>query len=533
MRKIYNVVLVITFLLHGCSNYDVYERGYKDGTSDILTMEAKSKTYDQSTHVGSAHPLPDDMGKLVKKYNIAIVVNESGRFSVSAAHVNGEELVAITRNKPNGNIGAVTGAVWYSSDERTFVIFNGADGLPEQIVAGDFVFIFSNYTDDSVDIAIISREKQIEVVKNVQLNADELFELKSLTSELSRSHPQHILVQFSTGINTQSLVKTLKWVSLAANIAGCGIAAVGLGSVTFGAAIAALAVPCGAAIVSGLRIAIEEDALGLGLSSTSVGLGAIGCADPNPVLATISCAALAIDISADVTDAATDTIYERSEAISQAEKRLVSSPPTNTAKPQPTRTPEPNYPTLYADQNYQCREGPGKTYKHVADIYAGTSYRIIGLSSNGWYKIAIDFSNTSHKDCWIGGGDAKGDLTTVEYYEAPTLPAPVSNFSSVTVNKRKITIYLMDAKDVDGDRVRLSVNGTTILSNYTLTGSYYAVEVSLNSGANTIVITALNTGSSGPNTVQISISNVAQGQSVQVSDDLETGQSVSLNITAP
>lgn len=79
--------------------------------------------------------------------------------------------------------------------------------------------------------------------------------------------------------------------------------------------------------------------------------------------------------------------------------------------------PSSNYPTLYADQNYQCREGPSKAFGHVVDIFQGTSYKIIGRASNGWYAIAIDLNSTSEKSCWIGGGVVSGDLSQVQYYE--------------------------------------------------------------------------------------------------------------------
>ncbi len=93
--------------------------------------------------------------------------------------------------------------------------------------------------------------------------------------------------------------------------------------------------------------------------------------------------------------------------------------PTNTPPPTKTATQKVSYPTLYADRNYNCREGPDTLYEHVADILAGTTYRIIGVASNGWVAIAIDFSYTSAEYCWIGGGEVTGDLSTVQYVEAP------------------------------------------------------------------------------------------------------------------
>jgi hypothetical protein len=59
------------------------------------------------------------------------------------------------------------------------------------------------------------------------------------------------------------------------------------------------------------------------------------------------------------------------------------------------------------------------------------------------------------------------------------------------------------------------------------------VSVKLNSGENTVTVVALNEGDSPPNTVEVTVSNVVQGDSVQVSQGLATGQSASFTIFAP
>jgi hypothetical protein len=92
-------------------------------------------------------------------------------------------------------------------------------------------------------------------------------------------------------------------------------------------------------------------------------------------------------------------------------------PPTST--PTESETPTPNHPTLYADQNYLCLEGPGTSYPHAHDILIGTSYQIIGRSNNGWYQIAISFADSHHTSCWIGGGIVSGDISSIPVVEVP------------------------------------------------------------------------------------------------------------------
>ena len=103
----------------------------------------------------------------------------------------------------------------------------------------------------------------------------------------------------------------------------------------------------------------------------------------------------------------------------------------------------------------------------------------------------------------------------------------------LSVTKRDITIYLRDHSAVDGDRVNLYVNGVLIVVDYTITGSSRGFAVQLIGGENTVKIEALNVGSDPPNTVEVSVSDVRIGESLQVSGELNTGQTTSFTIYAP
>lgn len=114
-----------------------------------------------------------------------------------------------------------------------------------------------------------------------------------------------------------------------------------------------------------------------------------------------------------------------------------------------------------------------------------------------------------------------------------TIGSPGGDLTDVTVSQREITISVRDNAAIDGDIIDLTVNGAKVLSNYTLTSSPHAVAVTLNSGRNTVVVTALNEGSRSPNTVEVRVSHVTVGNAVQVSRGLHTGESASFSIHAP
>jgi len=106
-----------------------------------------------------------------------------------------------------------------------------------------------------------------------------------------------------------------------------------------------------------------------------------------------------------------------------------------------------------------------------------------------------------------------------------------AGLSDVTVNARQISITLTDdGALVDGDRVDVFLNGVKVIDNHSLVGGAGTVfALNLLSGSNELRVTALNEGTSPPNTAQLAISNVTVGAAVQ-SWRLETGQSGSLVI---
>jgi len=68
-----------------------------------------------------------------------------------------------------------------------------------------------------------------------------------------------------------------------------------------------------------------------------------------------------------------------------------------------------------------------------------------------------------------------------------------------------VEIYCRDYQYVDGDRVRVYVNGKMVHSSILLQANYTPVLVSLESGFNTVEFEALNQGTSGPNTASFKV----------------------------
>ncbi len=68
-----------------------------------------------------------------------------------------------------------------------------------------------------------------------------------------------------------------------------------------------------------------------------------------------------------------------------------------------------------------------------------------------------------------------------------------------------IIIKCRDHEYVDGDRIRLMLNGAVIHPNISLSSVFYVVDVDLDEGYNNIDFIALNEGESSPNTAQMMV----------------------------
>lgn len=68
-----------------------------------------------------------------------------------------------------------------------------------------------------------------------------------------------------------------------------------------------------------------------------------------------------------------------------------------------------------------------------------------------------------------------------------------------------VELYCRDHEYVDGDKVRVFVNGEMINNSISLGSGYTPVLVKLKEGFNTVIFEALNMGASGPNTAELQV----------------------------
>ncbi|SDQ07791.1 hypothetical protein [Flagellimonas zhangzhouensis] len=93
-----------------------------------------------------------------------------------------------------------------------------------------------------------------------------------------------------------------------------------------------------------------------------------------------------------------------------------------------------------------------------------------------------------------------------------------------------VGIVARDHEFVDGDRIKIYLNGEVVEFNLLLTGSFKGVNIDLVKGFNRIEFEALNQGSSGPNTAQVVVTD-DKGEVIHNNRwNLSTGSKASLII---
>lgn len=77
------------------------------------------------------------------------------------------------------------------------------------------------------------------------------------------------------------------------------------------------------------------------------------------------------------------------------------------------------------------------------------------------------------------------------------------HLGDLTTSGKYVELYCRDHQYVDGDKIKIVVNGEVIHHSITLGGGYTPIFVKLNNGFNNIEFHALNQGESGPNTAEL------------------------------
>lgn len=136
----------------------------------------------------------------------------------------------------------------------------------------------------------------------------------------------------------------------------------------------------------------------------------------------------------------------------------------------------------------------------------------------------IDFRETNHDMMTAGDVVAKKWTKDKEIKEEYKNDQYLGDFKT---SGKFVELYCRDHEYVDGDKVKIYINGEEIRS-ITLGAGYFPILVKLESGFNNIEFEALNQGSSGPNTAQLKVLDERGNLVAEKEWNLLTGAKASL-----
>ncbi|MCX6351496.1 MAG: hypothetical protein NTX03_06515 [Bacteroidetes bacterium] len=149
-------------------------------------------------------------------------------------------------------------------------------------------------------------------------------------------------------------------------------------------------------------------------------------------------------------------------------------------------------------------------------FYILFSFSTIILTSCSDY---LDYSN------YTGSGTNSTDNFPSSYRGRPVSDAGTTHLTGKTV-----TFKVWDSGQVDGDIITLVVNGTEVISNYTLTADKKSVTVTLKKQYNYVLLYAHNVGSISPNTCAVIMNDGSGDKTITLSSDLTTSQAMHLYV---
>jgi hypothetical protein len=116
----------------------------------------------------------------------------------------------------------------------------------------------------------------------------------------------------------------------------------------------------------------------------------------------------------------------------------------------------------------------------------------------------------------------------------PALPMPPIDFAArttdtlttVTVHKQRITLWLWDNAEYDGDTLSVLLNGRPVLVGHELTRTRHRSRLDLRPGENILLVVAHNEGRVPPNTASVLVATGKGRKQLLVSTSLRKNQVV-------
>ena len=265
-----------------------------DGVVNILDLVTVSTAFGESVEFAIPRPYEGMAAAWTGNPNIPVIV----------AHEGGEQLAVLSDDGQT-----VTGGVYTTKDGDSLVVWAGPDGLPRRAQGNGATLLFENYTDSTVDVAILGPDGSTEILRGIAVD---------MPATVGQAPG---LVKLSPVAGDVTLSGQIRGVSIFLSIAGCAASAA-LAVASSGLTLPVFLHACGAAIISvGLALVAEtnpELAESAGAIGTVVSVaGCVAGGDAG------SCVSVIADIAARDIEAAEDEVESIRQEVEALEVSLV------------------------------------------------------------------------------------------------------------------------------------------------------------------------------------------------------------------
>lgn len=187
---------------------------------------------------------------------IALVHDADNPVACIIANDEGSSLQIVADKNADGSISKIIGSLYVVDDGTSITVMFGNDGLPSTVLVGEWIFKFSNYSNTTVDLSMISPDGELYHHESLQVDTEKLALLKQEISEGDFATSLGIITGASKTAHwffNDPVEGAIKGLALGTSLAGC-LAASGATVLSAGAAVPVAVLACGSTFLSAVSL---------------------------------------------------------------------------------------------------------------------------------------------------------------------------------------------------------------------------------------------------------------------------------------
>ncbi len=274
--------------------------------------------------------------------SVIAVSKSTGQFGGLMLNDQNEALMPIVSRNVSDTVTGIIGAAITDTSGSTTVVYLGDNGLPAQVVRGDYIFTFSNWdtTAQTVDIAVIYGPTSfIQAFKGVSVSTRGLG--TDLTAPLKSASKATCFPACDS--DTANLAQLIKLAALGISVGTCGIATV--------TSLGAMALPCASVIVTTASLVIGDETWLNNLEKASAYFAADSLF--HCVTGPADCVAAVLEVGGSLVAGTDKTINDNSDHVTTADT-FVNDPATTNGEIEAGGS---NPTGCVLSSAYECTEG--------------------------------------------------------------------------------------------------------------------------------------------------------------------------------